>query len=95
MHHVDDPAATLRFLASHVEPGGWLAVSDLDTEDGTFHGHPHPGVHKGFDRAVLVAQLQGLGFVRVRAVTAHVVRKERPEGIREYPIFLLVGQRRG
>ncbi|MEJ2187229.1 MAG: class I SAM-dependent methyltransferase, partial [Gemmatimonadota bacterium] len=79
--------------ASHLQPGGWLAVSDLDTEDGTFHDHPHPGVHPGFDRAVLVSLLQELGLVQARAVTAHVVRKERPDGVKEYPLFLLTGQR--
>lgn len=93
LHHVDDPPAVLRVLASHIQPGGWLAVSDLDTEDGTFHDHPHPGVHPGFDRAVLVSLLQEMGLVHARAVTAHVVRKERPGGISEYPLFLLTGQR--
>ncbi len=93
LHHVDDPIAVLRFLASHIEPGGWLAVSDLDTEDGTFHDHPLPGVHLGFDRDLLVTRLQELGFLRARAVTAFVVRKQRPDGIKEYPLFLLMGRR--
>ena len=95
LHHVDDPPAVLRFLTSHIAPGGWLAVSDLDTEDGTFHDHPHPGVHLGFDRDALVDLLQELGFEEARAVTAHVIRKERPEGLREYPLFLLMGRRPG
>ncbi len=93
LHHVEDPAAALRFLADHLTPGGWLALSDLDTEDGTFHDPPAPDVHLGFDRDALIAELRGLGLVHARAVTAHVIRKERPEGVREYPLFLLTGQR--
>lgn len=93
LHHVEDPVATLGFLASRLEPGGWLAVSDLDTEDGTFHDPPHPDVHLGFDRDHLVALLRELGLEDVGVVTAHVVRKERPGGVREYPLFLLTGRR--
>lgn len=93
LHHVEDTEAILRFLTSHLEPGGWLAVSDLDTEDGTFHDPPRSDVHFGFDRNILIAELQRLGLVHVQAVTAHVARKERPGGTREYPLFLLTGQR--
>lgn len=93
LHHADDPAATLRLLASRLEPGGWLAVCDLDTEDGTFHDPPHPDVHLGFDRDALVERLGELGLEDARAVTAYVVRKERPEGVGEYPLFLLMGRR--
>ncbi|MFP4622948.1 MAG: class I SAM-dependent DNA methyltransferase [Gemmatimonadota bacterium] len=93
LHHVADPADVLRFLASHLEPGGWLAVSDLDTEDGSYHDPPDPGVHAGFDRGVLLSELHGMGFVRTRAVTPYVVRKERPGRVREYPLFLITGRR--
>lgn len=93
LHHVVEPASVLRFLASHVDPGGWLAISDLDTEDGTFHDEPRADVHHGFDRDVLVSRLRQLGFDHARAVTAYVARKERPDGTREYPLFLLLGQR--
>ncbi len=93
LHHVEEPGATLRFLADHLEPGGWLAIADLDTEDGTFHDPPRSDVHTGFDRAMLVAELRELGLDHAQAVTAHVARKEQADEVREYPLFLLTGQR--
>ena len=93
LHHVQDPTAVLRFLADHLQPGGWLALSDLDTEDGTFHDPPNPDLHQGFDRDVLVSRLQQLGLLGAQAVTAHVMHKERQGEMREYPLFLLTGQR--
>jgi 2-polyprenyl-3-methyl-5-hydroxy-6-metoxy-1,4-benzoquinol methylase len=94
LHHVVDPPATIRLLAAHVEPGGWLALCDLDTEDGTFHDDPHADVHHGFDRDELASSVEGVGFGDVRVSTAHIMRRDRPGGVREYPLFLLTGQRR-
>jgi len=93
LHHVADPTAVIGVLADHVEPGGWIALCDLETEDGTFHEDPHADVHHGFDRPTLVSLLEGLGYTKVTASSAYVMRKELPEGPREYPLFLLTGQR--
>lgn len=94
LHHVADPSATLRLLADHLEPGGWLAVCDLDTEDGSFHDDdPHAEVHHGFDRDALVALAGRLGLQEVSISSAWVMRRERPAGTREYPLFLLTARR--
>ena len=41
LHHVPDVDGILRAFHSTLEPGGILCISDLDLEDGSFHG---PGV---------------------------------------------------
>lgn len=93
LHHVDDPDATLAFLRDHLEPGGWLAVCDLDTEDGSFHDGSFSGdVHHGFDRDALIARVEALGMVDARTSTAWVMRKEGPDGPCEYPLFLLTAR---
>src|SRR5512137_1302531 len=62
LHHIPDTAAILaRFRAVLREPG-WLAVADLDTEDGSFHGAGFDG-HLGFDRDRLGALARAAGFV--------------------------------
>lgn len=93
LHHVANPEEVIRFVASHVAPGGWLALCDLDTEDGTFHDDPHADVHHGFDRDALVSLVDSLGLEEARAVTAHVMRREHPGGARDYPLFLLTAHR--
>lgn len=90
MHHVKDTAALLRALFTHLEPGGRVALADLDTEPGTFHPAEVEGVfHHGFDRAQLGALAQAAGFVDVAFTTACEVTKEA----RRYPIFLLTARK--
>ena len=92
LHHVPDTAAVLRQFHALLGPGGWLAVCDLDAEDGTFHDPGFDG-HKGFDRAALAQKLEEMGFTEVRAVTAYEVTRDSPAGRKVYPLFLLVGRK--
>jgi len=93
LHHVADPTAVMGLLADHLQPGGWLALCDLDTEDGTFHEDPHADVHHGFDRGTLVSQVTRMGLENVEVSTAFEMQVEGPEGARAYPLFLLTAQR--
>lgn len=96
LHHVDQTDLLLAAFYRLLMPGGVLAVADLDTEPGLFHG---PDVaasvyHHGFDRGALKDRLYRAGFVDVKDVTAHVIRKPIANGeIREFPVFLMVAHR--
>ncbi|MCU0808275.1 MAG: class I SAM-dependent methyltransferase [Candidatus Contendobacter sp.] len=92
LHHVADVARLLRIFHDLLRPGGWLAVADLDQEDGSFHGTGFTG-HNGFDREALRVQLTDAGFGSVDFSTAYVIRKATDEGRREYPLFLAVAAR--
>ncbi|MEQ1500993.1 MAG: methyltransferase domain-containing protein [Myxococcota bacterium] len=90
MHHVEDTAALARALYAHLRPGGWIALADLDAEDGTFHPPGAEGVfHAGFDRAALGRTLADAGFVDVVFDTATVVHRDG----RPYPVFLVTARR--
>lgn len=94
LHHIEDTAAVLRTLAGLLKPGGWLALADLDTEDGSFHGGPIPGVfHAGFERAWVMERLRAAHLTDIAACTAHTVRRAGPGGDAEYPIFLISARR--
>jgi ubiquinone/menaquinone biosynthesis C-methylase UbiE len=94
LHHLRDVPTALGRFARILKPGGWIAVADLDTEDGSFHG-PSPDVfHHGFDRATLRQWLTEAGFVDVTIQDAHQVEKPDAQGhIHIYPIFMAVGRR--
>jgi len=92
LHHVADVARLLRTFHDLLRPGGWLAVADLDQEDGSFHGPGFTG-HNGFDRAALRAQLADAGFGEVDFSTGYVMKKATDQGMREYPLFLAVAAR--
>ncbi len=92
LHHVRDTAAFLRRLHGALEPGGYLCVSDLEREDGAFHGADFGG-HHGFERAALQATLEGAGFADVQFQPAFEVEKPVGGAIRAFPAFLATARR--
>ena len=92
LHHVPDVDGILKAFHSTLEPGGLLCISDLDLEDGSFHG-PGVEVHPGFDRNALEGKILAAGFGPVRFSTPCDVRKEVGGETRTYPIFLAVAAR--
>jgi tRNA (cmo5U34)-methyltransferase len=89
VHHVPDTDALLDRLAGLLSPGGWIALADLDTEDGTFHGEDSGPVHHGFDRDELMKKLRDRGLRDTSAVTAHTMQKNG----RDYTVFLIAARR--
>lgn len=86
LHHVKDTVAALTAIRRLLRPGGRLALSDLDTEDGTFHTAEAEGIHHhGFDRARLRELAGTAGFAGVEVGTAGEMEREG----RTYPLFLL------
>lgn len=93
LHHIPDTDAILRTFHSLLNPGGWLAIADLDQEDGSFHGI-EVDVHHGFDRETLASQVRAAGYVALRFETVFEIVKDLPDGgKRAYPVFLMVAQR--
>lgn len=91
LHHVPDVPRVLGAFAGVLEPGGRVALVDLVTEDGSFHGEGFEG-HHGFDPQELAGQLAGLGFTDVEVRDdIHGVEKN---GAR-YPLFLLTARKGG
>ena len=87
MHHVQDTDKLIGCFADHLQPGGRVALADLDAEDGNFHPPDAPEVHHaGFDRDALQTLLEKHGLRDVSFTTAVTV--ERDGGT--YPVFLVV-----
>ncbi len=94
LHHIPDVAGLVRTFFSMLSPGGWVALADLDAEDGSFHSPDVPGVeHHGFERKTLEGWVRAAGFTRVSIRTAYTVERERDGQQRRYPIFLAIGRR--
>lgn len=89
LHHVNDVDTILDKFYRLLNPGGYLAIADLYTEDGSFHG-PDVKVHWGFDPDKLAKSLMHKGFVNTGYKTCFEVKRESG---RKYPVFLLVAQK--
>jgi SAM-dependent methyltransferase len=92
MHHIGDVDGILRAFHAILGPDGVLCVSDLDAEDGSFHGPGFAG-HNGFDRLELEGRIQEAGFGPVSFTTPCEVRKDVGGVTRTFPIFLAVARR--
>ncbi|HTW74199.1 MAG TPA: class I SAM-dependent methyltransferase [Steroidobacteraceae bacterium] len=64
LHHVPDVPRVLGAFHRMLNRGGWLCHTDLDAEDGSFHG-PGVHVHQGFERAILRSWLAASGFADI------------------------------
>lgn len=87
MHHVENTKQLFETFYAHLERDGFIAIADLEEEDGTFHAqHGNDGVHHfGFNRELLRNTIEKAGFKNVRFHDAYSVNRE--DG--SYPIFLV------
>lgn len=89
LHHIEDAEQAVTRLAGLLRPGGWLALSDLEDEDGSFHGDHAPHAHHhGFDRELVADWVRRAGLVEIDLTTPHALHKNG----RAYPLFLVVAR---
>jgi ubiquinone/menaquinone biosynthesis C-methylase UbiE len=93
MHHINDIDAMLTKFYSLLTPGGYIAIADLNSEDGSFHGEGFNG-HLGFVVEHLAGKLKTAGFGNIAYQQCYAIEKTDEEGNRtEYPLFLLTATR--
>lgn len=89
MHHIKDTQAMFNDFYTMLNDNGVIAISDLDTEDGSFHTEDTGVFHFGFDRNEFQDKAIAVGFKNVKIITASI--DEKPHG--KFPIFLLTGNK--
>lgn len=89
MHHVRDIEAIFLTFYSLLKNKGFIAISDLDSEDGSFHTEDTGVYHFGFDRDVLIQAAKQAGFFDVKIADASTVYKAHGT----YPVFLLTARK--
>ena len=89
MHHIEDTQTMFNDFYAMLNDKGVIAISDLDTEDGSFHTEDTGVFHFGFDRKAFQDKAIAAGFRNVKIITASI--DEKPHG--KYPVFLLTGNK--
>lgn len=84
LHHIPEIVPLLCSLKGLLNPGGMVALADLETEDGSFHEEKTGVFHLGFSHKEMADMLTAAGFEEVSVGTATTVTK----GGRIYPVFL-------
>lgn len=85
MHHVKDVQAMFNKFYSMLNQNSFIAIADLQTEDGSFHQEDTGVFHFGFDEAELAEFADKAGFKNINVTMVSTVQK--PYG--DYPVLLL------
>jgi cyclopropane fatty-acyl-phospholipid synthase-like methyltransferase len=89
IHHIKDTKAMLTKMYQLLPSNGFIALADLDTEDGSFHSDNEGVFHFGFKREALGALAKEVGFREVKFMSANLISKPH----RDFSVFLMVGWR--
>ena len=93
LHHVVKIESLLEKFCALLNAGGYIAIADLYTEDGSFHGKGFDG-HNGFDPQEMEKMLVAAGFKNTQYKTCFVMNKPIENGeIKAFPVFFLTAQK--
>jgi ubiquinone/menaquinone biosynthesis C-methylase UbiE len=92
LHHVSDTELIIIKLSKMTKPGGYIALADLYTENGSFHGKTFTG-HKGFDPSAIGRILTRNGFENPEHITVYSIKKPTEDNtIEDFDVFLLTAR---
>jgi ubiquinone/menaquinone biosynthesis C-methylase UbiE len=93
LHHINDIDNIFRKFYNLLNPGGFLAIADLYTEDGSFHGEGFTG-HNGFDIEKLSASIKKQGFTDISHRKCYTINKKISETVtKPFDVFLIIAKR--
>jgi len=89
LHHVQNLEAFFQMLSTTIKKDGFIAIADLESEDGTFHSD-NTGVHHfGFEKENLYEIVKKSGFKEIQIQQINTIKKPH----RDFGIFLLTARR--
>jgi cyclopropane fatty-acyl-phospholipid synthase-like methyltransferase len=89
IHHVEDTKALFQKFYNMLEEEGFIAIADLDEEDGSFHSDNRGVFHHGFKRDELEKIAQELGFKNIRFELASTINKPHAN----FTVFLMLAEK--
>ena len=85
LHHVEDLKAFFDVIYKNINENGFIAIADLETEDGTFHSDNAGVFHFGFEEKELCRVVESCGFKDVKFENINTINKPH----RDFEVFLL------
>jgi len=89
IHHLEDIKALFSKFYEMLNKDGFIAIADLDIENGTFHSDNTGVFHYGFDRKVLEQIAKEVGFKNIHFETASVIQKSHAN----FSVFLMTSEK--
>jgi 2-polyprenyl-3-methyl-5-hydroxy-6-metoxy-1,4-benzoquinol methylase len=89
MHHIKSPKEFISKLYDGVKEGGFVAIADLEIEDGRFHSDNDGVKHFGFEPTQIEKIFQEVGFKNIKLNRLTTISKPH----NEYHVFFIMGQK--
>ena len=86
IHHIEDIKALFEKFYNMLEEDGFIAIADLDSEDGSFHSDNIGVFHYGFKRKFLEKVAKEVGFKNIRFELASTINKPHAN----FTVFLML-----
>ena len=88
LHHVEDLKAFFISIKKNLNNGGFIAIADLEEEDGTFHSDNAGVFHFGFKEQELFDIIKECGFKEI--IFENITTINKPQ--RDFGVFLLTAK---
>ena len=85
LHHVENLEKFFTTIYKNIKKDGFIAIADLESEDGTFHSDNTGVYHFGFDEEKLCQIVKDAGFKDISFQTINTIKKPH----RDFMVFLL------
>ena len=94
LHHVTDTGQAAEVFYSLMNPGGTIAIADLDPDNGESHG-PEMIVQNGFVRENMREIFKKAGFTNIEFENVATLTKvsSKTGEIKNFPIFLMIAHK--
>ncbi|NOR57390.1 MAG: methyltransferase domain-containing protein [Sulfurimonas sp.] len=89
LHHVEDLKTFFETIYRDINENGFIAIADLESEDGTFHSDNTGVFHFGFDKNELCKITTDAGFSDVVFENINTINKPH----RDFGVFLLTAKK--
>jgi 2-polyprenyl-3-methyl-5-hydroxy-6-metoxy-1,4-benzoquinol methylase len=85
LHHIEDLKRFFSTIFTNIDDDGFIAIADLELEDGSFHSDNTGVFHYGFNTDMLCEIAQRCGFRDIECNQVNTIKKPH----QEYGVFLL------
>lgn len=89
LHHVEDLKLFFETINKNLHNDGFIAIADLEREDGTFHSDNTGVFHFGFDKDELCEIVKSSGFKDIEFENINTINKPH----KDFEVFLLTAKR--
>jgi len=85
LHHIKDLESFFKTIYKNLKKDAFIAIADLQTEDGTFHSDNTGVYHFGFDEKQLSKIILSYGFKDIKFEIINTITKTQ----KEFKVFLI------